>query len=121
MSYLTIASHPVQKDRNNKMAASRVINDTRITLRDYMFMANASSRKAAEVKRAEIYEQHKGTKNDSKRVLKTEPALQNTPKPSIQPRRERYQKEKYHISNSEMGDVLKSSIREEISQLTCKT
>lgn len=52
------------------MAASRVINDNRITLRDYMFMANTSSRKAAEMKRIE-FEQARKAGNDPKKVLKT--------------------------------------------------
>lgn len=54
----------------NKMATSRIINDSRITLRDYMFMANTSSRKAAEMKRIELEQARKGG-NDTKKVLKT--------------------------------------------------
>lgn len=33
---------------NKTLAASRIINDTRITLKDYLFMAKISARKAAE-------------------------------------------------------------------------
>jgi hypothetical protein len=33
--------------KNSNMHASRVINDTRITLKDYIFMANTSSKQAA--------------------------------------------------------------------------
>lgn len=54
MSYLAPSGNQVQGDIISKLAASRVINDNRITLRDYMFMANTSSRKAAEMKRVEI-------------------------------------------------------------------
>ena len=99
MSFLTAVGSHVQEEMRNKLAASRVINDNRITLRDYMFMANTSSRKAAEMKRIGSGEVRKGV--DSKKVLKTEPALLNTPKPNIEPHalRERYHKEKYHISN----------------------
>ena len=40
--------------KNSHMHASRVINDTRITLKDYLFMANTSSNQAAEAKRKEL-------------------------------------------------------------------
>lgn len=33
--------------RNTNLDASRVINENRVTLKDYIFMANTSSKKAA--------------------------------------------------------------------------